>query len=135
MKLGSFRLFAAAAGLVLGSLPLLAHHSFAAEYDDNKPVTLTGSVTKLEWMNPHAHFYVDVKGSDGKVTNWEFELANLNALIRRGWTRTSLKPGDVVTVEGFLAKDGTPTVNAKTVTLGDGRKVFAGTSRDGDTVK
>jgi hypothetical protein len=135
MKFGSFRLLAAAAGLLLASLPLLAHHSFAAEYDDNKPVTLTGSVTKLEWMNPHAHFYVDVKGSDGKVTNWEFELANLNALIRRGWTRTSLKPGDVVTVEGFLAKDGTPTVNAKTVMLSDGRKVFAGTSRDGDNIK
>jgi Family of unknown function (DUF6152) len=125
----------AAVGLVLAALPLLAHHSFAAEYDEKKPVTLTGSVTKLEWMNPHARFYVDVKDASGKVTNWEFELANLNALIRRGWTRTSLKPGDVITVEGYLAKDGAPLVNTKSVTLSDGRKVFAGSSLDGNAAK
>ncbi len=122
---------AASAGLWLTTLPLFAHHSFAAEYDEHKPVTLTGSVTKMEWMNPHARFYVDIKDASGKVTNWEFELANLNALIRRGWTRTSLKPGDVITVEGFLARDGSPLVNAKTVTLSTGRKVFAGSSLDG----
>jgi hypothetical protein len=130
MKARVFSLFAASFGLLVFSLPLAAHHSFAAEYDENKPITITGSVTKLEWMNPHARFYVDVKDASGKVTNWEFELANLNALIRRGWTRTSLKPGDVVTVEGFLAKDGSPLVNTKTVTLSDGKKVFAGSSRD-----
>ena len=130
MKARVFSLFAASFGLLVFSLPLAAHHSFAAEYDENKPITITGSVTKLEWMNPHARFYVDVKDASGKVTNWEFELANLNALIRRGWTRTSLKRGDVVTVEGFLAKDGSPLVNTKTVTLSDGKKVFAGSSRD-----
>jgi len=102
-----------------------------AEYDESKPIVLTGSVTKLEWMNPHARFYVDVKDDKGKVTNWEFELANLNALIRRGWTRTSLKPGDVITVDGYLARDGSPLVNAKTVTLNGGKKVFAGSSVDG----
>ena len=123
------------AGLVLAALPVIAHHSFAAEYDEKKPITLTGSVTKLEWMNPHARFYVDVKDASGKVTNWEFELANLNALIRRGWTRTSLKPGDVITVDGYLAKDGSPLVNTKSVTLSDGRKVFAGSSLDGNAVK
>ena len=123
------------AGLVLAALPVMAHHSFAAEYDEKKPITLTGSVTKLEWMNPHARFYVDVKDASGKVTNWEFELANLNALIRRGWTRNSLKPGDVITVDGYLAKDGSPLVNTKSVTLSDGRKVFAGSSLDGNAVK
>ena len=130
MRAQLFSLIAAGAGLLAFTLPLAAHHSFAAEYDENKPIVLTGSVTKLEWMNPHARFYVDVKDASGKVTNWEFELANLNALIRRGWTRNSLKPGDVVTVDGFLAKDGSPLVNAKTVTLSDGKKVFAGSSRD-----
>jgi len=124
------RLFSLLAVSAIVSLPLAAHHSFAAEYDENKPVVLTGTVTKLEWMNPHARFYVDIKDASGKVTNWEFELGGVNGLIRRGWTRTSLKPGDVVTVDGFLAKDGSPLVNAKTVTLSDGKKVFAGSSRD-----
>ena len=130
MRARLFSRITVGAGLLMFTLPLVAHHSFAAEYDENKPIVLTGSVTKLEWMNPHARFYVDVKDANGKVTNWEFELANLNALIRRGWTRNSLKPGDVVTVDGFLAKDGSPLVNTKTVTLSDGKKVFAGSSRD-----
>jgi hypothetical protein len=128
MKNRYFSILAVSAGLVVATLPLVAHHSFAAEYDDKKPITLTGTVTKMEWMNPHAHFYLDVKDHEGKVTNWEFELANLNSLIRRGWTRNSLKPGDVVTVEGSLAKDGSALVNAKNVTLSDGRKVFAGSA-------
>lgn len=127
-----YRVLTAAVGIILAALPLLAHHSFAAEFDDQKPVKLTGTVTKLEWTNPHARFYVDVKDEKGVVTNWEFELAALNALIRAGWTRNSLKPGDVITVEGFRAKDGSKLANATAVTLANGKRVFAASSH-GDT--
>jgi len=120
---------------VLGTGVALAHHSFAAEYDSAKPVTLKGAVTKMEWMNPHARFYVDVKDEGGKVTNWEFELGSPNGLMRRGWTRNSLKPGDVIIVEGYLAKDGSKLANARNVTLTDGRKIFAGSSDDGGPQK
>jgi hypothetical protein len=111
---------------------MFAHHSFTAEYDAAKPITLTGAVTKVEWMNPHARFYVDVKDETGKVTNWEFELGSPNALMRLGWTRNSLKSGDQVTVEGSLAKDGSKLANARKVTLADGRKVFAGSAVDSE---
>jgi len=107
---------------------LQAHHSFAAQYDANKPVTLVGTVTKVEWTNPHARFYVDVKDDKGVVTSWNLELASPNVLRRNGWTRTSLNVGDEVTVEGSLAKNGSKMANARVVTLADGRKVFAGSS-------
>jgi hypothetical protein len=119
-----------AAVLGLAAVPALAHHSFAAEYDAAKPVTLTGTVTKVEWMNPHARFYIDVKDDAGKVTNWEFELGSPNGLMRRGWTRNSLKQGDTVTVDGSLAKDGSSLANARTIKLADGRKVFAGSATE-----
>ncbi|HLK46593.1 MAG TPA: DUF6152 family protein [Bryobacteraceae bacterium] len=119
-----------AAVLGLAAVPALAHHSFAAEYDAAKPVTLTGTVTKVEWMNPHARFYIDVKDDAGKVTNWEFELGSPNGLMRRGWTRNSLKPGDTVTVNGSLAKDGSSLANARTIKLADGRQVFAGSATE-----
>jgi DNA/RNA endonuclease YhcR with UshA esterase domain len=119
-----------AVALGVATVPALAHHSFAAEYDSAKPVTLTGTVTKVEWMNPHARFYIDVKDESGKVTNWEFELGSPNGLMRRGWTRNSLKEGDVITVNGSLAKDGSKLANARTVKLSDGRQVFAGSASE-----
>ena len=122
----------ACAGLLVSAVPMSAHHSFAAEYDASKPVNLKGVVTKVEWTNPHARFYVDVKDADGKVTNWNFELASPNVLTRNGWTRHSLKEGDVISVQGAMAKDGSNLANARTVILADGRKVFAGSATDSD---
>lgn len=108
--------------------PVFAHHSFAAEYDASKPTTLKGSVTKLEWINPHARVFIDVKAADGKVANWEIELGAPAMLLRNGWTKNSLKAGDMITVTGSLAKDGTNLANARNVTLADGTRVFAGSS-------
>ena len=119
-------LFAGVAGLLFPVLPASAHHAFAAEFDAKKGIKVSGTITKLEWTNPHAWLYVDVKDESGKPTNWSFELGSPNGLIREGWRRSSLKQGDQVTIEGFAAKDGSNTANAHSVTLPDGRKVFAG---------
>jgi hypothetical protein len=121
-----------AGGLMLAAVPMLGHHSFSAEYDRSKPITLKGAVTKVEWMNPHARFYVDVKDDDGKVTNWEFELGSPNGLMRQGWTRNSLKVGDVVQVNGSRAKDGSNLVNASNVAFEDGKRVLGGASSADD---
>ena len=118
-----------AGGLIMAAAPMLAHHSFSAEYDRSKPVTLKGTVTKVEWMNPHARFYLDVKDDAGKVTNWEFELGSPNGLMRQGWTRNSMKIGDTVIVEGSAAKDGSLIGNARNVTLSDGKRLFAASSQ------
>ena len=120
----------ACASLVVAT-PVHAHHSFSGEYDSTKPVTLTGKVTKVEWTNPHARFYIDVKGDDGKTTNWNLELASPNVLKRQGWASSSLKEGDVVTVEGSLARSGAKMANARVVTLADGSRVFARAAADG----
>ena len=128
MRVNRAGLVAGVAAVLLLVRPVVAHHSFAAEYDANKPITLKGTVSKVEWMNPHARFYVDVKDEKGTVTNWNLELASPNVLVRNGWTRHALKVGDEVTVEGSLAKDGSKMANARVVRLADGRRVFAGSS-------
>jgi hypothetical protein len=120
------------AGFVLAAAqPTPAHHSFAAEFDATKPVTLKGSVTKVEWMNPHIWVYLDVKDDRGTPQRWQCEGGAPNTLTRNGWSRNSLKLGDEITIDGALAKDGSKTCNARVVKLPDGRTVFAGSS-EGD---
>jgi hypothetical protein len=114
-------------GFLAATLPIFAHHSFAAEFDGSKQITLTGVVTKVDWVNPHAYIYVDVKGDDGAVVNWAVETGAPNVLYRQGWRKDDLKAGDMVTMEAFMAKDGSHTAAARSVKLPDGRKVFAGT--------
>jgi hypothetical protein len=126
-----FALSAAGLALFLVSLPVLAHHSFAAEFDSEKPVSMKGKFVKMDWVNPHSWIYMDVTTADGKVVSWKCEALPPNGLYRGGWRKDSLKPGDGITVEGFLAKDGTATMWTRTVTTADGRKMFAGNA---DTV-
>jgi hypothetical protein len=122
--------FVAGMALFLPSGVAFGHHSFAAEFDANKPVKLTGTVTKVEWTNPHTWFYIDVKGDDGKITNWGLEMGSPNGLMRAGWSRNSMKAGDVVTVEASRAKDGSNNANARSVTLAStGQRLFAASSQ------
>src|SRR5437016_149612 len=111
-------------GLLLAAVTLLAHHSFAAEYDNNKPIKFSGKVTKVEWLNPHIYVYVDAKDESGKNVNYAVEGGAPNGLFRQGWRKDTLKIGDPISVEGFLAKDGSNTVNARAWVLPDGRKLF-----------
>jgi Family of unknown function (DUF6152) len=110
------------------ALPLSAHHSFAADYDTSQPLTLTGRVTKVEWMNPHVQFYIDVKDPSGKLTNWVFELGSPNTLMRSGFTRNSLKIGEQITVQGCRAKDNSNQGNATSILSSDGKVLLSGRS-------
>jgi hypothetical protein len=120
----------AAALAVVGAHSANAHHSFAAEFDANSPLELTGTVTKVAWANPHTFFYIDVTTAKGDVENWALEMGSPNGLMRRGWTRDSMKIGDVVTVMGSRAKDGSFKGNARSVTLSTGKRLFAGSSQE-----
>ena len=134
MKISKNR-FLLTATLLLSVAPVFAHHSFTAEYDSSKTRQFVGTVTKVEWTNPHARFYLDVKDDRGAVTNWNFELGSPLFLRKLGWKSDSLKIGDQVSVEGYLAKDVSKMANARTVRLADGRKVFEGSSADGSPTK
>lgn len=120
-----------AAGLLLAAVPVLAHHSFAAEFDANQPITLKGTLTKMDWVNPHGWIYVDVKGADGKVVNWAIESGAPNTLLRRGLRKTDFPAGTEIIVQGYRAKNGTATANGRTVTMTDGRNFFMGSSGTG----
>jgi Family of unknown function (DUF6152) len=113
---------------LLSAVPVWAHHAFAAEFDSSKPIKFRGTVTKMEWINPHAWIHIDVKGDDGKVTPWMVEAAAPNALLRRGWNKNSLPPGTEILVEGYQAKDGANRANGSIITFPDGKKLFVGSS-------
>ena len=124
-----FLIMTIAASAACTTLSASAHHSFAAEFDADQPIDLTGFVTKVEWTNPHTFFYIDVEDESGDYSNWAIELGSPNGLMRRGWTRNSLQIGDEVSVAGSRARDGSSKVNARTVMLANGEELFAGTSQ------
>jgi hypothetical protein len=129
----TFAVIALVALIALRSVPARAHHSFAAEFDASKPVTIKGVVTRIEWMNPHVWFYLNVTDDEGKATRWAFEMGAPHQLQQRGWLRDTMKLGDVVTVEGSLARTGANRANARTVTTADGRRLGAASSGDPST--
>ncbi len=120
---------------LLAALPVSGHHSFAAQYDAQKSISLKGKVTKVEWANPHVYFYMEVSDENGAVATWAVENGPPTSLFREGWRKDTLKTGDVITVQGFRAKDGSNTANARSVVLADGKRVFAGSSGDGESSK
>lgn len=122
-------LLTAAAAVFATCLPAWPHHAFSNEYDESKPITLEGTVTRVDWENPHVHYYIDVAGNDGTVVHWACETGGPNRLTKRGWTPASLKPGDKVIVHGFLAKDASHSVDGRKVTFANGQQIATGTSR------
>jgi hypothetical protein len=127
----SFYIGVVVGSLLLAAVPAIAHHAFAAEFDVDKPVSVKGTITKVEWVNPHAWLYVDVKGADGTVVNWHFELGPPNALIRLGWKKDSIPTGLEVEITGYRAKSGEPVANGRSIKLPDGRELFSGGSGPG----